>query len=201
MRLALPQRYLVFSGRYDARKDLATLFQALRSLRASAAGADDAPRIVLAGAGGPDDEDTFALGRAAARFDVQDLVVLTPRLTPDDLATLEAGSRGFVFPALSEGTGTGVMEALAIGVPVICSKAGPLPELVGHAGIIVEPGDPDRLAAAIRALWSNDDLHDRLRQVAEARAHEPRRTWADVARETRAVYAAAVEVTAEAAAG
>jgi glycosyltransferase involved in cell wall biosynthesis len=190
-RLSLPQKYLVFAGRYDARKDMATLFQALRALRETAA-AGDTPRVVFAGAGGPDDGDVFALGRAAARFDVQDLVLLTTRLTPQDLATLEAGSRGFVFPALSEGTGQGVSEALATGVPVICSKAGPLPELVGGAGIIVEPRDPKRLAAAIRALWSNDGLHEQLYRVADARAREPRRTWSEVAQETRAVYAAAV---------
>jgi glycosyltransferase involved in cell wall biosynthesis len=195
-RLGLPARYLVFSGRYDARKDLATLFQALRSLRASASTVAEAPRVVLAGAGGPDDEDTFALGRAAARFDVQDLVQLTSRLAPHDLATLEAGSRGFVYPARSEGTGLGVIEALATGVPVIASKAGPLPELVGSAGIIVEPRDSDRLAAAIRALWTNDGIHERLRDAAQVRAREPRRTWTDVARETRAVYAAAGEATA-----
>lgn len=191
-RLRLPERYLVFAGRYDARKDLSTLFQALRALRDVAGSAPDPPRIVLAGAGGPGDGDIFAMGRAAARFDVQDLVVLTPRLTPEDLATLEAGSRGFIYPALSEGTGQGVTEALATGVPVIASKAGPLPELVGGAGIIVEPRDPDRLAAAVRALWSNDGLHEQLRRVAQARAHEPQRTWTDVAQETRAVYAAAV---------
>jgi glycosyltransferase involved in cell wall biosynthesis len=189
-RLGLPERYLVFAGRYDARKDLATLFHALRALRAGASPGSTPPRIVLAGAGGPDD-DTFALAHAAERADVADLVVLTPRLAPDDLATLEAASRGFVYPALSEGTGQAVLEALAVGVPVIASKAGPLPEIVAGAGIVVEPRDEDRLAAAIDALWSNDALNAQLTRAARARAAGPRRTWVDVARETRAVYAAA----------
>ncbi|MBA2254850.1 MAG: glycosyltransferase family 4 protein [Chloroflexi bacterium] len=189
-RLALPDRYLVFAGRYDARKDFATLFEALRALRDASADRGAAPRIVLAGAGGPD--DISALGRAASRSGVDDLVVLTPRLSPDDLATIIAGSRGFVYPALSEGTGQGVAEALATAVPVIASKVGPLPEIVGGAGIVVEPRDAKRLAAAIRSLWWNDGLYEQLRRVAESRTREPRRTWLDVAQETRAVYAAAV---------
>jgi glycosyltransferase involved in cell wall biosynthesis len=123
---------------------------------------------------------------------VDDLVVLTPRLSPEDQATLQAGSRAFVYPALSEGTGQGVIEALATGVPVIASKSGPLPEIVGGAGIIVEPREAERLAAAIRAVWWNDALHEQLLRVAQNRAREPRRTWTDVAQETRAVYASAV---------
>jgi glycosyltransferase involved in cell wall biosynthesis len=63
-----------------------------------------------------------------------------------------------------------------------------LPEIVGAAGILVEPGDPARLATAIRAAWADDDLHASL---AAAAAERPTagRTWADVARETRAIWA------------
>lgn len=209
-RLGLPERYLVFAGRYDARKDLVTLFEALGALRDEAAGrsvepagpayareggrdldAVEPPRIVFvgAGAGAEDASDASAMARAAARQGLDELIVLTTRLDADDLATLVAGARAFVYPALSEGTGQGVMEALATGVPVIASAVGPLPELVGGAGIIVEPRDPERLAAALRAVWWNDALQAQLARTAAARARERRRTWADVARETRAVYA------------
>lgn len=209
-RLGLPERYLVYAGRYDARKDLATLFEALGALRDEstrrsadsregpfpragqrAGEAGEPPRIVFAGAGaGADDAgDASAMARAAARYGLEDLVVLTPRLHTADQATVVAGARAFLYPALSEGTGQGVMEALAAGVPVIATKTGPLPELVGGAGIIVEPRDPERLAAALRAVWWNDELHEQLERVAVGRARERRRTWADVATETRAVYA------------
>ncbi len=232
-RLGLPPRYLVFAGRYDARKDLGTLFRALAALReerpdlstrrrrAPAEGAADTPAagpdvgtsrgrtgaaarpdtdadgvpwppvVVLAGARGPDASDAPALVRAAARYGVEDLVRLVPRLDPDDLATLEAGAEAAVFPAISEGTGLAVLEALGVGIPVVASRVGPLPELVGPAGIIVEPRDPGRLAAALRAAWSGH-IHDQLRRVAHQRAVAGRRTWADVARETREVYAAAL---------
>ncbi len=232
-RLGLPPRYLVFAGRYDARKDLGTLFRALAALRderpdlstrrrrapaeaaavsatapdtgayrgpaaAAVAQADTdvegvpwPPVVLLAGAQGADASDAPALARAAARYGVEDLVRLVPYLDPDDLATLEAGAEAAVFPAISEGTGLAVLEAMGVGIPVVASRVGPLPELVGPAGIIVEPRDPGRLAAALRAAWSGH-IHDQLRRVAHQRALAGRRTWADVARETREVYAAAL---------
>ncbi len=201
-RLDLPDRYLVFAGRYDARKDLGTLFAALQGLRTEgatgkaakvgkAAGAAEPwpPFVVLAGAAGADATDVAALGRAAERYGVADLVRLTPRLSHDELASLEAGSAGFVFPTISEGTGLAATEALALGIPVVASKTGPLPEIVGSAGILVEPRDPARLAAALRSIWSDGRIHAQLARAAQARAAGPRRTWHDVARETRAVYA------------
>ncbi|MGO9180530.1 MAG: glycosyltransferase [Candidatus Limnocylindrales bacterium] len=235
-RLSLPPRYLVFTGRYDARKDLGTLFRALAALREEspdlssrrrrlaqpegaaattaagsstasgpprsgrgfAAGRGDAgdsvpwpPVVVLAGATGEGESDAPALARAAARHGVEDLVFLVPHLSSDDLATLEAGAEAAVFPAISEGTGLAVLEALAVGIPVVASRVGPLPELIGPAGIIVEPRDPARLAAALRAAWSGP-IHAQLRRAARQRALAGRRTWTDVARETRDVYAAAL---------
>ncbi|HEY8198528.1 MAG TPA: glycosyltransferase [Candidatus Limnocylindrales bacterium] len=193
-RLELPDRYLVFSGRYDARKDLSTLFSALSGLRAEApprGGGSWPPIVVLAGAAATSAADVAAMGRAAERYGVPDLVYPTPRLTPDELATLESGAAGFVFPSLSEGTGLAVLEALAMGIPVVASRAGPLPEIVAKAGIIVEPRDPARLAAAVRAVWVEGAVRSQLVRQAGQRASAPRRTWQDVARETRGVYAEA----------
>lgn len=141
--------------------------------------------------------DVPALHRAAERAGVPDLVVVAPGLSREDLATLEAGSHGFVFPAISEATGTRVIEALATGVPVVASRVGPLPELVGPAGILVEPRDVGRLAAALRAIWAADHIHAQLARTALSRAEVSRRTWADVARETRMVYAEAAGLTDE----
>jgi glycosyltransferase involved in cell wall biosynthesis len=195
-RFRLPQRYLVFAGRYDARKDLATLFSALQALRnpppPGASGPEPWPPLVVL-AGAPAEEgDSRALRRAVERRGVADLVRLLPRLQPAEPASLEAGARAFVFPALSEGTGLAALEALAVGTPVVASKTGALPEIVGAAGILVEPRDPARLAAALRAIWADDSLHHQLARAAEERASGPRRTWHDVAAETRAVYAGAV---------
>jgi glycosyltransferase involved in cell wall biosynthesis len=201
-RYDLPERYLVFAGRYDARKDLATLFEALAGLRQEAhprGAARNAPRVawppvvVLAGAGGTEHEEAPAVARAARQAGVADMIRLTPRLEPEELAALEAASIGHVQPALSDGTGLAVLEALAVGVPVIASRVGALPENVATAGILVEPRDAPRLATAIRALWEDGSVARQVTRAAAARANGPRRTWADVAEETRRVYAAAAE--------
>jgi glycosyltransferase involved in cell wall biosynthesis len=66
---------------------------------------------------------------------------------------------------------------------------GALPEIVGSAGILVEPRDPRRLAAALATTWIDETVYAHLAGIARDRARTDRRTWRDVARETRDVYA------------
>jgi glycosyltransferase involved in cell wall biosynthesis len=192
-RLGLPERYLVYFGRYDARHDLATLLHALGRLaearrpRGLRPEAPWPPRLLLVGAS-PDDR--AALARAALRFGVGDALAYAPALPPERLAALVRGARAAILPAISDAAGLPALDALAAGVPVIASAVGALPELVGAAGIIVEPRNPDRLAEAIRTAWTDDRVHRRLASVARQPASGGRRTWADVAEETRRVYAA-----------
>jgi glycosyltransferase involved in cell wall biosynthesis len=206
-RFDLPERYLVFAGRYDARKDLGTLFSALAALREespvaerprgrrSARSGDDAkpipwpPVVVMAGAGGVGHRETPIVGAALRRAGVADLVRLTPRLPPEELAALEGASIGHIQPALADDTALAAIEALALGVPVICSRVGALPETVGPAGIVVEPGNAARLASAIRVLWEGESVARQVTAAAQKWQKQRRRTWADVAEETRRVYA------------
>ncbi len=192
-RLGLPDRYLVYAGRFDARQDLRGLLAALAALARAERPADLTeglpwpPRVLLVGAS-PDDR--AALARAAAREGVGDLVLYAPRLEPERLATLIAGARAAVLPAISDAAGLNATEAIASGTPVVASAVGALPEIVGSAGILVEPGDPSRLAAALGAVWAEERVYERLRAAVRERLAAPRRRWRDVARETREVYAA-----------
>ena len=191
-RLGLPERYLIYTGRYDARQDLATLLRAIALLAADGrpAGLDEdvpwPPRVLLVGAS-PDDR--AALARAAAREDVGESLAYAPRLPDDRLAALVGGARAALLPVLSEAAGLAALEALACGTPVVASAVGALPELVGAAGILVEPRDPRRLAVALRAVWVDELVHGRVAGLARERAAAQARTWADVADETRRVYA------------
>jgi glycosyltransferase involved in cell wall biosynthesis len=193
-RLGLPERYLVYAGRFDARHDVATLLRALADLAAGGrpAGlpgeAPWPPRVLLVDAS-PDDR--AALARAAARDGVGDALAYAPRLPVDRLAALVAGARAAIVPVVSEAAGLPAIEALAAGTPVIAGAVGPLPELVGTAGILVEPRDRGRLAQALATAWADDAVHERLVVEARERSVRDRRSWADVARETREVYAAA----------
>ena len=189
-RLGLAERYIVYAGRYDARQDLTTLFAALSALAEepnpdSLGDALWPPRVCLVGA---TPGDRAAVSRAAARAGLADAIAYAPRLPEDRLAALVAGSRMLVQPVRSESSGIAALDALAAGVPVVASAVGALPEVVGAAGILVEPGDAGRLATAIRAVWTDDGLHSGLVEAALARPTRSR-TWADVARETRAVWA------------
>jgi glycosyltransferase involved in cell wall biosynthesis len=189
-RLGLDERYAVYAGRFDAREDLPMLLGALALLAAEPAPprvASWPPRICVVGAS-PDDR--ASLSRAAAKAGVADAIAYAPALPDERLASLIAGARFAVEPALSDAGGVAAMEAIAAGIPVIATAVGALPETIGAAGILVEPGDTGRLATAMRALWADDGLHATLAAAATARA-ESARTWADVARETRAVWAAA----------
>jgi glycosyltransferase involved in cell wall biosynthesis len=191
-RLGLGDRYLVFTGRFDARMDIATLLSALASLATTARPGGLGPevqwppRILVVGAS-PDDR--AAVARLAARKSVGEALAYAPALPAQDLAALVRGARAVILPVLSEAVGLPVIEALAVGTPVVASAVGPLPELVGPAGLLVEPRDADRLAVAIATIWADDTVHGGLATAARDRAAMKPRTWADVAADTRGVYA------------
>lgn len=192
-RLGIPPRYLCFSGRYDARKDTRTLFRALAAIRSRSPGnGHGAARPSLVIALQPDQPGERALVAAAvARSGVADMVTIIEPRDAAERAAVVAGSEAFVYPCLSEATALPALEALSVGVPVICSRAGALPETVGSSGIVVEPRDPVRMAAALEAIWSGGSLAEQLRRQAHRRAESDTRSWSDVARETREVYAQA----------
>jgi glycosyltransferase involved in cell wall biosynthesis len=188
----VPERYLVFSGRYDARQDLGTLLRALSAMANDdrptglARDVDWPPRVLLVGA---TPADRASLARAAAREGVGEALAYAPTVPDAVLAALVRGARAAILPVVSDASGLPVIEAIAAGTPVVASSVGALPELVGGAGLLVEPREPDRLATALAAIWADDRVHDRVASGARERATAERRTWADVARATRAVYA------------
>jgi glycosyltransferase involved in cell wall biosynthesis len=191
-RLGLAERYFVYSGRYDARQDLRTLLRALAELAGAGRPAELAedvpwpPRVLLLGTS---PNDRAALARAASREDVGDALVYAPALDTARLARLIAGARAAILPAISEAAGLAALDAIASGVPVVASNVGALPDVVGAAGILVEPREPARLAAALATTWADDRVHGRLAGLAREAAAGSVRTWTDVARDTRAVYA------------
>ena len=191
-RLGLPDRYLVYFGRFDARHDVGGLLRALAALggrarpRGLPAGAPWPPSLLIVGAS-PDDRASLA--RAGGRLGAGETLVFAPALPPERLAGLVRDARAVVMPAITDAAALPALDAVAAGVPVIATGVGALPEAVGNAGILVEPGDPGRLAEALRTMWADDRVRDRLVAVTRERAGANARTWADVALETRRVYA------------
>ena len=109
---------------------------------------------------------------------------------PDaDLPALYGGALAFAFPSLWEGFGLPALEAMAAGTPVVASNRGALPEVTGGAALLVDPA-PGAFAEALERLLAEPALRERLR----AGGPSPRGkfSWERTARETLAVYRAAV---------
>jgi glycosyltransferase involved in cell wall biosynthesis len=101
---------------------------------------------------------------------VRDRVVFTGYVNDEDLAPLYGAASAFVYPSLCEGFGLPPLEAMQCGVPVVCSSATSLPEVVGDAAILVDPGDTDAWCQSLLDLYMKPLLREELSQKSLQRA-------------------------------
>jgi len=153
-------------------------------------------RLLLACGFGSLDERA-AVERLAAFHGVPGSVLL-PGFVREDLPALYSAADCFFFPSRYEGFGLPVLEALNCGTPVVASNVSSIPEVVGSAGLLVSPDDPDECAAAIAQVLENDGLRAGLREKGLRRARDF--GWAPVAERTLAAFDDALR-TASGAAG
>lgn len=175
-RLGIDGRYLLFVGTLEPRKGVDTLVEAFRQVRRTHRDV----RLVVVGARGwgkPPDLDRPG-------------VVHLGHVSDDDLDALYRRADALVYPSHYEGFGLPALEAMARGCPVVTSSASSLPEVVGDAGLLVDPGRPDHLAAAVGGLLDNDDLRARLGEAGRHRAAEF--AWSESVDAHRAAFAAAL---------
>lgn len=141
-------------------------------------------RLVLTGAKGWGYEATFQeldrIGPVSGR------VHFTGYVDDEDLAPLYSGALVFVFPSYYEGFGLPPLEAMQCGTPVITGNAASLPEVVGDAGVMVDPHDQDAFAQAILDVYRDSAWRQELAGRALIRAREF--TWARFADQTVAAY-------------
>ncbi|MDP8236450.1 MAG: glycosyltransferase family 1 protein [Candidatus Erginobacter occultus] len=172
--------YLFYVGRFDPYKNVVGLIRAFgKFLR----GRTDSPRLVLAGHPDPRYPQAAATVR---ELHLSSHVVFLDGVEEEELVALYNRARILVLPSLYEGFGLPPLEAMACGTPVIVSDRGSLPEVVGEAGIIIDPENPEALAAAIGRLWDSEELRRNLRDRGLARAREF--SWEKTARETLKIY-------------
>lgn len=182
-RYDLPQRYILFVGTLEPRKNVKTLLQAFAMLLAETPQDDLA--LVIAGGNGWGGEDYLATVEALG---LRDRIRFTGFVADDLLPELYRGALLFVYPSLYEGFGLPVLEAMACGTPVITSNRASLPEVAGDAALLVDPTRPEALAAAMTSIISNGELRQGLRAKGLARARAF--TWDGVAEQTVAIYRA-----------
>jgi glycosyltransferase involved in cell wall biosynthesis len=113
-------------------------------------------------------------------------VVLTGRIDPGALDALYRSADAFCYPSLYEGFGLPVLEAMARGVPVVCSNASSLPEVAGDAAVLVDPMSVGEMADAIARVLGDDRERERLGAAGRARAEGF--SWERTARKTLEVY-------------
>jgi glycosyltransferase involved in cell wall biosynthesis len=188
-RFGLPESYVVCLGAVQPRKNLARLLEAWATVQARGEGGD----AVLAIAGRPKQE-AGAYAALADRLGIADTVRWLGYVADDDLPVLLAGARCLVFPSLYEGFGLPVVEAMAVGCPVITSDTTSLPETAAGAALLVDPLSPTAIASAIARLLSDEPERARLREIGLARA--AKLSWTRSAEVLAGVYTDVMSATA-----
>ncbi|MBI3244091.1 MAG: glycosyltransferase family 4 protein [Chloroflexi bacterium] len=176
-RLNLPQRYLLFVGTFEPRKNVPGLLTAYAQLPL------DAPPLVLAGNKGWLFDDVVAL---IDKLQLKDRVYFRPDFAAADLPALYHGAIALVLPSHYEGFGLPVLEAFACGTPVVIANRASLPEIAGGAAALCNPDDPASIVGAIESILS--DSAYRLSLIAKGHARVKDFSWEKCARETLAVY-------------
>jgi glycosyltransferase involved in cell wall biosynthesis len=179
-RFAVPDRYVLYVGQFDPRKNVRGL------LRAFAAAADRHKDLRLVIVGDLGKLSSHLRDALETERVPRDRVILTGFVDEPTLAALYAGAECLLHAAFLEGFGLTALEALAAGTPVVGYAGGAVAEVVGDAGLLVTSGDGDALASALVRFLDDDALRAGLRGRSRARAGAF--SWDRAADETLAVY-------------
>jgi glycosyltransferase involved in cell wall biosynthesis len=176
------QPYVLHVGDLHERRNLTLVVDAVLEARRHFGGAA-ALSLVLAGV---DHGIGGALCAVAAEAGMPDAVTLLGRVSEARLHALYRGATALVYPSLYEGFGLPVLEAMASGTPVLASRAASMPEVLGDAGVLLDPLDAAAWAQAIVDVVNDEALRRRMSSAGQARAAAF--TWERTARATLAVY-------------
>ena len=177
--------YILFVGSEQPRKNFTGLLKAFRQLK-------DEPtykelKLVKVGRAGGQEADFRGQTMGVVEgLSLSREVIFTDFVPEADLPAYYSGAEVFALPSLYEGFGFPVLEAMACGCPVITSNNSSLPEVVGEAGIMVNPSNINNLAQAIRQVLTNDKLRDEM--VTRGLEQAKKFSWEKTARQTLEVY-------------
>ncbi|MGQ0600787.1 MAG: glycosyltransferase family 4 protein [Anaerolineales bacterium] len=175
-RAGLPERFILYLGTLEPRKNLSSLVASFANLQSKISNL----KLILAGAKGWHYAGLFA---QVASLGLTDRVHFPGFITAEELPLWYNAAAVFAYPSTFEGFGMPVLEALACGRPVVTTNVSSLPEAGGEAALLVPPGD---VAALTGALWRA--LNDDGSLAARGPAHAARFTWEHTAQATAAGY-------------
>jgi glycosyltransferase involved in cell wall biosynthesis len=175
--------YVFYTGIYRPRKNHHGLFRAFRHFVASGGSA----KLVIAGPIGDGERQLQDLARS---LDIAGRVIFTGHVADSELRALYSGARVYACPSLYEGFGFTVLEAMACGVPVVCSTAASLPEVGGDAVLYADARDPEKFAEALYRAFTDQAQREDL--VARGYQNVSRFGWEHAADSCLEIYKAVV---------
>ena len=176
----LPDRFLLFVGTLEPRKNLLMLLRAYSQFRRQV---QEGYKLVLVGGRG------WLYQPILAALEQLELTgdVIFPGFVPEpELPLWYNAAEAFLYPSLYEGFGLPPLEAMACGTPVVVSDASSLPEVVGDAGLLIDPQCSDEWTEAMVRLSMQPDLKTELGLRGLARAQQF--SWQRTVQETVPVY-------------
>lgn len=178
-RYNLGSPFILYVGTLEKRKNISTLIKAFYKLKKEGI----KHKLVIVGSKGWRYKDIF---EAVKKLNLQKEVVFTGYVPEEDLVIFYNLADLFVYPSLYEGFGLPPLEAMACGCPVISSNTSSLPEIMGDAGIMVDPFDVNDLALQMYNVLNSDDLSEDLSSRGLNRAKMF--TWERTAKDTWKIY-------------
>jgi glycosyltransferase involved in cell wall biosynthesis len=172
--------YILYVGTIQPRKNLETLIKAFALLKRNDI---TGRKLVIVGRKGWMFDSLFS---RISELGLENDVLFTGFIPDEELPDLFDGAAVFAYLSLFEGFGRPPLEAMACGVPVVTSNTTAIPEVVGNAGIAVDPRDPVRIAEALRQVLETPVLAEELRKKGIERARIF--SWEKTARETMEIY-------------
>lgn len=178
----LPDRFILYLGTLEPRKNLKRLIKAYSIIRDKASIPDEV-KLVLAGGKGWLYDDIFEL---VEKKGLEDQVIFPGYIAGEHLVELYNLAELFAYPSLYEGFGLPSLEAMACGTPVVTSNVSSLPEVVGDAAITIDPYDVDELAEQMANVVTSRDLSQNL--IEKGKERVDKFSWRKTAEETLKVY-------------
>ncbi|AJJ12504.1 glycosyl transferases group 1 family protein [Yersinia rohdei] len=173
-------QYTLFTGTIEPRKNITTLLDAYERLPLDLRSRFP---LVICGFSGWNSESIHRRFELATQ---QGWLLYLGYLSAEELPLLFSGARTFLFPSLYEGFGLPVLEAMASGVPVVCSNAASLPEVLGDSGLMCDALDVDGLRSAI--IQSLEDENWRNKAIEMGLIRVGTFSWQRCAQETIKAY-------------
>lgn len=178
----LPRKYIFFIGSLEPRKNLLTLVRSYKKLIGQGAEFKDYS-LIIAGGKSYKHEDLF---NEIKELKLNKHVKYLGYVTHNQKIELMKKASCFAFPSAYEGFGLPVLEAMALGTPVVTTNVSSLPEIIGKAALLVDPEDELQLTEALKQVLSSVKLQQKLKKAGLKRAREF--TWESSAKETIKLY-------------